>query len=78
MIHYRLLRIHGCWIASLLVNSMLGLPVKQIGVFPTFAPCLEHVCAGGGEGSVANVGLYGFCIIISEGIIDGALILCYL
>ena len=27
-----------------------GLPVKQLGVFPSFAPCLEHVCAGGGGG----------------------------
>ena len=26
--------------------------------FPSFAPCLEHVCAGeGGGGSVANEGL---------------------
>ena len=32
-----------------------GVPVKQFGVFPTFAPCLEHICAGGG--SVTNVGL---------------------
>ena len=32
---------------------MVGLPVKQL---PTFVPCLEHVCAGGG-GSVANMGL---------------------
>ena len=31
---------------------------------------------GGGGGSVANVGLYGYCIIISEGIIVDALMLC--
>ena len=36
---------------------MLGLPVKQLGGVPSFAPCLEHVCAGGGGGSVANEGL---------------------
>ena len=34
-------------------------PVRQLGVFPTFVPCLEHVCAGGG-GSVANMGLVSF------------------
>ena len=33
-----------------------GVPVKQLGFFPTFAPCLEHICAGGGGDSVANVG----------------------
>ena len=33
-----------------------GVPVKQLEVFPTFAPCLGHICAGGG-GSVANMGL---------------------
>ena len=32
-----------------------GVPIKQLGVFPKFAPCLEHICAGGG--SVANMGL---------------------
>ena len=37
-----------------LVASMLGFTCQA--VFPTFAPCLEHVCAGGG-GSVANEGL---------------------
>ena len=35
-----------------------GLPVNQLGGFLSFAPCLEHVCAGGGGGgSVANEGL---------------------
>ena len=36
-----------------------GLPVKQSVFFSTFAPCLEHVCAGGGGGggSVENEGL---------------------
>ena len=34
-----------------------GLPAKQLVGFPSFAPCLEHVCAGGGGGSVANEGL---------------------
>ena len=37
-----------------------GEPVKQLGIFPTFAPCLEHICAGGG-GSVANMGLILIC-----------------
>ena len=35
---------------------MLGFTCQAVSGFPTFAPCLEHVCAGGG-GSVANEGL---------------------
>ena len=31
------------------------------GVFPQIAPCLEHVCAGGGGGSVAFEGLLYIC-----------------
>ena len=43
-------------IASLLVASMLGFTCQAVRGFPTFAPCLEHVCAGGGGGgSVAIV-----------------------
>ena len=41
--------------------------------FPTFAPCLEHICAGGG--SVANMGRR---IVIYEGILYYALELCLL
>ena len=36
---------------------MLGFTCQAVRGFPTFAPCLEHVCAGGGGGSVANEGL---------------------
>ena len=37
---------------------MLGFTCQAVRGFPTFAPCLEHVCAGGGGGcSVAIVGL---------------------
>ena len=36
-----------------------GLPIKQSGVFPSFAPCLEHVCAGGG-----SVAIEGFVVYI--------------
>ena len=44
-------------VGSLLVASMLGFTCQAVRVFPTFAPCLEHVCAGGGGGgSVANMG----------------------
>ena len=57
-------------IDSLSVASMLGFTCHVVRVFTTFAPCLEHVCAGGGECSK-----YGFDIIISEGIIDYTLIL---
>ena len=35
-------------IASLLVASMLGFTGQAVKGFPTFAPCLEHMCAGGG------------------------------
>ena len=38
---------------------MLGCTCQVVRGFHTFAPCLEHICAGwggGGGGSVANVG----------------------
>ena len=37
-------------IAFLLVASMLGFTCQAVSSFPTFVPCLEHVCAlwGGG------------------------------
>ena len=41
---------------SLLVASVLGFACQVVRGFTSFAPCLEHVCAGGG-GSVANEGL---------------------
>ena len=31
-----------------LVVSMLGCTCQAVRGFPTFAPCLEHICAGGG------------------------------
>ena len=34
--------------ASLLVASMLGCTCQAVRGFPTFAHCLEHICAGGG------------------------------
>ena len=34
---------------------MLGCTCQVVRGFHTFAPCLEHICAGGG-GGVANVG----------------------
>ena len=52
---------------------MLGCACQAVGGFPTFAPCLEHICAGGGECSK-----YGFCIIIPEGIMDLRLIIMLL
>ena len=33
-----------------------GCTYQAVRGFPTFAPYLEHICAGGG-GSVANMGL---------------------
>ena len=39
---------------------MLGCTCQAVTDFPTFAPCLEHICAGGG-GSVANMGLALSC-----------------
>ena len=35
---------------------MLGFTCQAVRDFPSFAPCLEHVCAGGGGGSVAIEG----------------------
>ena len=35
---------------------MLGFTCHAVRGFPSFAPCLEHVCAGGGGGSVAIEG----------------------
>ena len=37
------------------VASVWGWTCQVVRGFPTFAPCLEHICAGGG--SVANMGL---------------------
>ena len=51
--------------ASLLVASMLGLACHAVRGFPSIAPCLEHVCAGGGGGSVA---FEGFCVICRRGL----------
>ena len=39
---------------------MLGCTCQAVRGLPTFAPCLEHICAGGG-GSVANMGLVLLC-----------------
>ena len=39
-----------------LVASMLGFECQVVRGFSVFAPCLEHVCAGGGGGSVENAG----------------------
>ena len=46
----------GCLDGFSVVASMLGCTCQVVRVFPTFAPCLEHVCAGGGGGIVANMG----------------------
>ena len=42
---------------------MLGFASQVVRGFSAFAPCLEHVCAGGGGGSVANAGF-----IIHDGV----------
>ena len=36
---------------------MLGFACQIVRGLSAFAPCLEHVCAGGGGGSVENAGL---------------------
>ena len=47
------LTVFGVWLDSLfLVASMLGFTCQVVRGFQTFAPCLEHVCAGGGGGVV--------------------------
>ena len=41
------------WLDSFsLVASMLGFTCQAVKGFPTFAPCLDHVCAVGGGGVV--------------------------
>ena len=40
------------YIDSRLVASMLGFTCQSVGGFLSFAPCLEHVCAGGRGGGV--------------------------
>ena len=59
-----------------MVASVLGFrPTCQaVRGFPTFAPCLEHFCAGGG-GVVLQMGVWWY---ISEGIVVAPLMLCYL
>ena len=43
----------GVWLDSFfLVASMLGFTYQVVRGFQTFAPCLEHVCAGAGGGGV--------------------------
>ena len=54
---------------------MLGFTCQAVRGFPTFAPCLEHVCAGGGGGSVAIVGLV---LVYLMGLYITPLMLCYL
>ena len=45
-----------CYICLLdgfsVVASVLGFTCQVVRGFPTFAPCLEHVCAVGGGGGV--------------------------
>ena len=55
--------------------SLWGWTCQVAMGFPTFAPCLEHVCAGGGGGSVANMGLV---LLYRWGFYIYALELCYL
>ena len=65
----------AAWIDFRLVTSMLGCTCQAVRGFPTFAACLEHICAGGGGGSVANMGLVLLC---RRGLYIYALELCYL
>ena len=39
---------------------MLGFTCQAVRGFPSFAPCLEHVCAGGGGGGC--VAIEGFVL----------------
>ena len=63
----------GCLDRFSFFASMLGCTCQAVRDFPTFAPCLEHICAGGG--SVANMGLVLLC---RRGLYIYALELCYL
>ena len=44
---------------------MLGCICQAVRGFPTFSPCLEHICAEGGGGSVANM---GFVLLYRRGL----------
>ena len=51
-----------CWIASLFGCFNVVVYLSGSKGFPTFAHCLEHICAGGGGGgSVANMGFISLC-----------------
>ena len=50
---------HEGWLDRLSFGC-LKVGVYLSSSFPTFAPCLEHICAGGG-GSVANMGCILLC-----------------
>ena len=54
----------GVWFDSFsLVASMLGFACQVVRGFSAFAPCLEHICAGGGGGSVVNA-----CFMIHDSV----------
>ena len=56
---------------------MLGFTCRAVRGFPSIAPCLEHLCAGGGGGSVAFEGF----LLYAGGVMLYTLIfriLCYL
>ena len=40
--------VYGGCLEFLSVASMLGFACHAVRGFPSIAPCLEHVCAGGG------------------------------
>ena len=65
----------GCLDSFSLVASLWGCTCQAVRGFPTFAPCLEHMCAGWEGGSVANMGLVLLC---RRGLYIYALELCYL
>ena len=61
-----------------LVASMLGCTCQAVRGFPTFAPCLEHICAGGGGGGASSVANMGLVLLWRRGLYIYALYLCYL
>ena len=50
VVHCSSVDVHKGWLDSFSfwLPQCWGVPDKQLGGFPTFAPCLEHICARGG------------------------------
>ena len=67
----------SCFASLSYVDPLLGSNFKSIRGLPQFAPCLEHICAGGGGGNVAMRYLH-VLVLNPDGIVLVRIMLCYL